>query len=299
MRMTAHRAHCWPARLARGLAAGMALALLGGCGGAVAHRQPGSAGHALRVVSINPCIDAVLVRVADPAQIAGISRYSQDPQASSIPLGIARRFRATSGTAEEVMALSPDLVLAGSFVEPATLAAFRRLGIRLLQYDVPATIDESIGQMRAIAAAVGHAGRGEALARQTQRAIAAARADLRSASGSAAATPALIWARDGLVPGAGTLADDVLHTSGFHNLSRSYGLRQWDILPLEYLVAHPPRVLLSAGNASHDDRVLGHPVLQQLAQRIAVRHYPEHLLHCAGPVIIEAVTRLAAIRRSL
>ena len=36
----------------------------------------------LQVVSIKPCVDAVLVQVANHAQIAGISHYSQDPRAT-------------------------------------------------------------------------------------------------------------------------------------------------------------------------------------------------------------------------
>ena len=52
-----------------------------------------------RVVSINPCVDAVLREVADPAQILAISDYSQDPRVTSVPLDWARRFTATSGTA--------------------------------------------------------------------------------------------------------------------------------------------------------------------------------------------------------
>jgi len=77
-----------------------------------------------RVVSLNPCVDAVLMQVADPAQIAAISHYSQDPAATSIPLALARRFKATSETAEEVVALAPDLVITGEHVAPSTIAAF-------------------------------------------------------------------------------------------------------------------------------------------------------------------------------
>jgi iron complex transport system substrate-binding protein len=40
---------------------------LAGCGNAPPAR------HALRIVSINPCVDAVLAQVADPRTIAGIS----------------------------------------------------------------------------------------------------------------------------------------------------------------------------------------------------------------------------------
>jgi iron complex transport system substrate-binding protein len=38
------------------------------------------------VVSLNPCTDAILAEVADPAQIAGLSSYSSDPAASSMDL---------------------------------------------------------------------------------------------------------------------------------------------------------------------------------------------------------------------
>ena len=107
--------------------------------------------HAPRIVSINPCIDAVLMQVADPAQIAGISHYSQDPRATSIPLAQARRFRATSGTAEEVVALAPDMVITGPHVEPATIAALKRMHIALVQYPVPDTVAESEAQVRDIA----------------------------------------------------------------------------------------------------------------------------------------------------
>jgi iron complex transport system substrate-binding protein len=113
------------------------------------------------------------------------------------------------------------------------------------------------------------------------------------------AIPALIWQGGGLVPGRSTLSDDVLRVTGYRNLSASYGLKQWDVLPLEYLVARPPRVLLSVGAVNPNDRLLGHPVLGQLKARMAIRAYPERLMQCGGPMVIEAVQRLAAVRRSL
>ncbi len=275
-------------RPARALSLLAALALAG-CGRAPV---PGHAGGApKRVVSINPCVDAVLMRVADRRQIAAISHYSQDPRASSIPLDVARRFRATSGTAEEVIALSPDLVIAGSHVSPATIAALARLGIPVVQIGVPDSISDSVAQVRQIAAAVGHSDRGARLTGAIEGAVAA--------HPPGAPVPALIWQGGGLVPGAGTLPDDVLRAAGFRNMSADYGLQRWDVLPLEPLVARPPRVLLSVGRADQADRMLSHPVLRALGGRVAMRAYPERLLQCGGPTIIEAANRLAAIRRSL
>ena len=246
-----------------------------------------------RIVSINPCVDAVLMEVADPAEIIGISHYSQDPRATSIDITLARRFKATSGTAEEVVALAPDLVIAGAHVAPSTIAALRRMNIKLIQLAVPSSIAESNAQVVAIAAAAGHPERGAKL-------VARVEASVRAANpGRAPAIPALIWQGGGLVPGRQTLADELLRVTGFHNLSSDYGLERWDVLPLEYLVAKPPRVLFSVGDVDHTDRMLSHPVLRSLARRIVVRPYSERLLHCGGSTIIDAIARLAAVRHSL
>jgi iron complex transport system substrate-binding protein len=274
--------------------AAIALVLLtAGCSPGATRTPVAKAPGALpRVVSINPCVDAVLIEVADAGQIAGISHYSQDPRATSIPLEVSRRFAATSGTAEEVVALAPDLVIAGGHVAPSTIAALARLGIPVIQLEVPATIAESEAQVRTIATAVGHANRGVALVGR----IEAARVGARS---SGAPVPALIWQGGGLVPGTGTLASELLTAAGFYNASADYGLKTWDVLPLEPLVARPPRVLLSVGAVAQEDRMLAHPVLDHLKGRIAVRRYPERLLHCGGPTIIDAVGHLARIRHTL
>jgi iron complex transport system substrate-binding protein len=267
----------------------LATLAIAGCGTPPAARPP--LRPALRIVSINPCVDAILARVADPRSIAGISHYSQDVRSTSVPLAWARRFTATSGTAEEVVALAPDVVLTGPHVAPATIAALQRMHIRLETFTVPDTVEESEEQVRRIAVIVGHPARGEMLARQI--AVAARPSRL-------APVPALIWQGGGLVPGTGTLADQLLTRAGFRNRSATYGLKQWDVLPLEYLVARPPRVLLSVGQAeTGEDRMTSHPALARLASGIDVAGYPDRLINCGGPTIIDAMARLRAVRQGV
>lgn len=247
-----------------------------------------------RIVSINPCVDAVLVEVADPQQILAISHYSHDARATSIPLATALRFAATSGTAEEVVALRPDIVLAGAHVSPSTLAALKRLKVPVQTFTVPESVAESVAQMRTIAAAAGHPERGETLVRRIEAAIARAR---RIAAREGASVPALIWQGSGLVPGENTLADELLRIAGFRNMSAAYGLKRWDVLPLEHLAARPPRVLLSDRTAG--DRMTGHRVLRRFDGRVLRAQFDERLLSCAGPVIVRALDRLSAVRASL
>jgi iron complex transport system substrate-binding protein len=247
-----------------------------------------------RIASINPCVDAVLTRVADAGQIVAISHYSQDPRATSIPLDVARRFRATSGTAEEIVALQPDLVMSGPHVSPATILALERLGIRIVKFPVPVNLAQSLAQVRAIAAAVGQPQRGEQLAAEIAEALAQARPESRER------LTALIWQGGGMVPGSGTLADELLQATGFRNMSADYGLKQWDVLPLEYLLAKPPQLVLSVGRQEADgDRMMTHPATAKLADKVAFRAFPFRLIGCAGPGLIEASARLAAIHREL
>lgn len=247
-----------------------------------------------RIATINPCVDAVLTRVADADQIVGISHYSQDPRATSMPLDVARRFHATSGTAEEIVVLQPDLVMSGPHVSPATALALERLGTRIVKYPVPENIEQSLEQVRAIAQAAGHPERGEHLAAQIADALARARPD------DGEAITALIWQGGGMVPGVGTLADELLRATGFRNMSADYGLQQWDVLPLEYLLANPPRLVLSVGrDEARGDRMMSHPAIAKLPDEVAFRAFPFRLIGCAGPGLIEAAARLAAIRREL
>lgn len=247
-----------------------------------------------RLVSINPCVDAILWKVADPDQIEAISHYSQQAGATSVPLAWARQFRATGGTAEEVAALGPALVLAGAHTAPATVAALARLHLPLAEFGVPATVVESEAQVREIARLAGHPDRGDRLAGEMEQALAAAY------PATARRVPALIWEGEGLVPGAGTLPDDLLARAGFTNLSAAYGLKQWDVLPLEYLVARPPRVLFSAAaGEGGGDRMTRHPALARLRRFTRIEPFPERLLRCGGPTIIDAANRLNAARRAL
>jgi len=244
--------------------------------------------RAPRVVSINPCLDAMLMQVADPAQIAAVSHYSHDPRATSVPLAWAMRFPATSGTAEEVVALRPDLVVASGHVAPATVAALTRMHIRLQQFTLPDSIAESAQQVRDLAAIVGHPARGAALA---GRITAAARPD------GAPPVPALIFGPGGLVPGAGTLPDEMLRRAGFRNASAGYGLKRWDVLPLEYLLADPPRVVLSVAAAQGaGERMERHRALRRLGTRITIAPFAGRLMNCGGPTIIDALARLRAVR---
>ncbi|WP_225205828.1 ABC transporter substrate-binding protein [Novosphingobium huizhouense] len=249
------------------------------------------------MVSLNPCTDAILAEVADRDQILAISAWSRDPRASSMDPGLARRLPSTHGTVEEVLALRPDVVIDGAFVAPATADAYARLGLRFETFDMAATVGASRAQVRRLAALVGHPDRGEALVARMDSALAAA-----APPPGAPPVPAVVWEPGGIVPGKGTLVSDLLVRTGYSNFSALRGLGQADRLPLERMLADPPRVILVADatdRATADqDRALSHPALRALAGTTRAAFAP-NLLYCGGPTIIRAARRLAEVRNQI
>ena len=267
---------------------------LAGAGSVLAGRAFG-AGRPARIVSLVSCLDAILVKVADPGQIAALSRESRDPHASTIA-PIARRYPGVRETAEEILVHRPDLVL-GSIYTPLPLrSALTRLGVPVLVTDLPKTPAQSHAQVRQIAGAVGYSERGEALVRRIEAALAAARA----APGQPP-IDALIFQPNGFTTGPGNLMDAMLTHCGFRNVAVRYGMKQSGRVPLEQLIADPPQVLLAGetgpGAATWAERVVTHPALRALDDRMHRATFPMRLFYCGGPVLIETAAALADARR--
>lgn len=240
-----------------------------------------------RIVSLNPCTDAILAEVTAPDQLLAVSHYSHDPRASSMRADQARRYRATGGTVEEVLALDPDVVVATTFLDPAALRAFGQLGIRVERVGIAATVAESETQVRRLAALAGEPARGEELSARIDREVAAARRP-------GAKVSALMWQEGGLVPGPQTLVAQLLANSGFVSQSAARGLGQGAYVPLEEVLANPPRLVIAAGG----ERMEQHPALRHL-RGVRYAAIEPNLLYCGGPTIPRLAKRLAALRDSL
>ncbi|WP_369059451.1 ABC transporter substrate-binding protein [Caulobacter sp. 73W] len=254
-----------------------------------------AAGPPRRIVSMNACLDTVLVRVADRNQIAALSHYARDPHGSTI-VDIARTLPFTYETAEEVVALNPDLVISSAHSSLATRNALKRLGVRQERFSVPDTLADSYAQIREVAALVGHPRRAETLIARIDAAIAAA----RPRPGQRRLTAA-IFEPHGLTAGSGTLVSEMMERCGFENVASRYGLKKWGNIALEHLVSDPPQVLLageaSPGSATWAERIVAHPALRRVSDRMHRANFPTRLLYCGGPVLIHTVAALAKARQ--
>lgn len=243
---------------------------------------------------MNMCVDAMLVALVDHHRIAALSHYSQDPLRSTIA-PIARQLPVTYETAEEVVALKPDLVLASRHSAIATRNALARVGIRFELLDVPDTIAGSIEQLRHVARLVGAEAAGEAMVMKIEQAI----ADARPPAGQRPVTGA-VYQPGGLSAGAATVTGELMQVAGIQNIAARYGVDSYRPLPLEVLVSDPPELLLvgevSAGAALRSEKLVRHRALLALQDRMTQAVLPSKLIYCDGPVMIETLDVLVAAR---
>src|SRR5262245_65802215 len=113
-----------------------------------------------RIVSLNLCVDELLLRLAEPRNVASVTWLSRDPNNSNVA-ELAGTIPVNHGLAEEIIPLQPDLVIAGIYTARPAVAMLKRTGTPLTEVGVPKNLAEVRQQIRDIAALIGEREEGE------------------------------------------------------------------------------------------------------------------------------------------
>jgi len=250
-----------------------------------------------RVVSLNLCLDQLVLAVAAPGQVAAVSDVAQDPHLSA-QWQAARAVPAVRARVEEILALRPDLVLLDSFAPVHIVSLLERAGVRVAQFPEAATFDDGVARLRAIAAALGRVDMGATLAEEMQR----RQATIVGSPGDRRPLAA-VWQANGFTVGVGTVQDDLLRRAGFRNLAAERSAGPFEPLPLEALVRAAPDLLILDGATSDRpslaEALMTHRAARQAFGAARTLVMPHSLWLCAGPQNVDALARLTAVRRSL
>lgn len=245
-----------------------------------------------RVVSMNVCSDQLLLTLADPGQILGLSRYARDDW-QSWAADKARHYPILSGGAEDVLVLKPDIVAASLFDKRATRELLKAKGLHVVEFGVPRTPDEVKDQIREM---------GEVVQQQDRASDEIARLDAAIARARAAATGkhyrVLPLSRRGFVSGRDSLVSSLLTETGLLNPAGDLGVTSGGFASLEAIVSLRPDFLLVSepGDRAEDDgrAFLLHPALQRFYPPDKRLVIPERLTVCGGAMLAEALDLLTA-----
>jgi iron complex transport system substrate-binding protein len=245
-----------------------------------------------RVVSFNLCADQLVVALADPAQIAGLSPYAADP-ALSVVAEQARGYRRLDWQAETTITLQPDLVLVGPNDRSVTRKILLSQGLRVAPTGFVSNLETARAQIREAALLLGHPARGERLIDDLERARKRLAAVARKDSPTA-----LVVERGGYTQGPHSLAATLLAEAGFRPPSGApagYG----GFISLERLLALKPDVIFlkDPPRAATDQGAMFivHPALREMYppdRRIAL---PTRYTMCGGPALVAAFDYVADV----
>lgn len=253
-----------------------------------------------RVVSFNLCADQLVVALADPDQIAGLSPYAADP-VLSVVADKARAFRRLDWQAETTIVLQPDLVLVGPNDRSVTRRMLASQGLRVAEVGFVTDLQNARKQIREVAEILGHKERGEKLV----AALDASRARLAASPRTQYAT-ALVIERGGYTQGPSSLAAALLSEAGLKppaGAPAGYG----GFIPLEKLMMlKPDLVFLKDPPVAPSDQgalYLTHPAIRELYPENRRVTLPTRYTMCGGPALVAAFdyladtfTRLSSVR---
>jgi iron complex transport system substrate-binding protein len=210
-------------------------------GSAAVHASP------RRVVSQTVGTDELLLALADPGQIAALSRFARDPAFSVDAKQAAAYPKLERDDAESVIRFQPDLVLAASYTEPETLTLLRRAGVKLIVAEQFESLEDVYSNIRTLGAALGHSDRAGELIRTTRaRVIDLARK------------------LNGVKP---VRIQDLCDHAGAINVAAEAGLVGHARTPDERLLTWNPEVLIASDNEGPD-------LVTRLRQVPAYKHLP-------------------------
>lgn len=242
--------------------------------------------HPQRIVSLNLCADQYVLALADPEQIAGLTRNAADREMSAAADRVGG-IHIMGESAEEVLNLDPDLIVGVPGRRSGILSALSGRDYATLDLTSADDYRAIVDQIREVATAVGHPARGEALIRQMD-------ADLAAIPRHSDRGVAAYYQRRGFLTGTGTLVDDLMVRAGLTNLAGRLGKPSLSQLSLEEMMAAQPDYLIvesaTARVTDQGTEMLHHPILKDIP-RISL---PQAWTVCGGPAYVKAAQSIVA-----
>ncbi len=240
-----------------------------------------------RIVSLSVCADQYLLGMVEPHQIAALSEDAHNPRIS-LQHEKAKDIPTTRGSAEEILLLNPDLVIANRWRGVKTTEILRQSDIPVLMLSLPVTFEDIQAETHKVAQALGEEERAETLLSDLKQAL--------NGQDQAKTQTAAYFMPGGYSAGQNTFVETVIHAAGYRNLASELGMKGWSSLSLEELVLDKPDLLVMSffkrGRHSLSTRLRQHSALQEFIKTTPVIDVPDKYWACGGWFLFEAINYL-------
>ena len=237
----------------------------------------------LRVVSVDYCADQYVLKFVPRDRIVAVSldaekdfSYMRD-SASGIPQ--------VPSSAEDILALQPDLIVRSYGGGPNAKAYFEQAGVPVVQIGWASDLAGVKQVVRNMATALSSAKEGEALVAEMDARL----ATLPKARGN---SKVLYMTPGGVTSGPGSLVDEMFKEAGLSNFETKPG---WHALPLERLVSEQPDLIAYASFDSHVTpwSMARHPIARKQIRDVPTVKLEGAWTSCGGWFLVDAIEALA------
>jgi len=225
-----------------------------------------AASDEIGVASINLCADQLVMLLAEDSQIRSLSNLSHQ-EAGSYYFERAREYPVNEGNAEQILNLQPDVVIAGQYSSPHTLALLREVGLEVHILPIADSIEQMFENIESVSRWVGQED------------------------------------PNGYTSGASSLRGEVIELAGFRNAASEAGIESYGKLSLEAPINLNPDALIespySPGTWSRAQAMSQHPALRSAGIDPQIIPIPSRMMVCAGPWTLDVIEQLDIARLEL
>ncbi len=242
---------------------------------------------ASRAVSLDFCADQYLLALANPSQIAALSRdatrdfsYLREEAAGHPKI---------RPDVEELLRIGPDVAFRFWGGDARRLS---RAGVEIVTLDYVSDFEGVRANIRKVAIALDRRTEGDALIDHMDGRLAALEARPASDRRALYVTPG------GVTAGGATMIDAVLRAAGVVNLAAADGAVGWPSLPAERLIESPPELIVAGFFTSNAERInhwsaTRHPALKRLIANVTTVQLAPDVVACPGWFAVDAAEAIA------
>jgi iron complex transport system substrate-binding protein len=242
-----------------------------------------------RIVSLNLCIDALLLKLVDRPRIDSLTYLSGNPQFSPFAAQ-TKGIYLNRGLAEDIVPRNPDLILAGDFGAVDAVTLLVQLGFRVERLPLPRTISDITAHIRHMGLLVGSEPAAEQMVKNIEQQLLLT----ESLQQHKKVVTAFWYSSNGVVVGADTLENELMQRAGLHNLALDKNISGFGHVDIEELLLAQPQVIIVESADTHSfslaQEYVHHPALRASHTRII--QLPATLSVCSAPVVADVIKAL-------
>ncbi len=241
-----------------------------------------------KVASLDYCADQFVLKLVEPARIAAVSKDAD--REFSYMRDSAAGHKKIRPSAEEVLAVDPDLIVRSYGGGPNARQFYESIGLTVVQIGYATTIEDVSGEVERVGGLLGRAAEAESVVRDMDQRLARLTRQAQDVE-----TSILYVTPGGVTTGPGTLVHMLIVAAGLKNFEQSPG---WRSLPLEKLAFDQPELLATA---FYNDRInhenfwsaARHPIIRKQLSATRTIALEGATTSCGGWFLVDAVEQLA------